>query len=987
MKKRLVRIAISLFALSVIPALLLIFAFGLPPQYGETFLGALPDKVAYLAQADTGKPRLIIVGGSSVAFGLRSDLLEDEFKTYSVVNMGMYAGLGSTVMLDITAQYLRPGDVVIFSPEQSEQTLSMYFNAEAMWQAADGDWALLSSVLPEFRPALLGQFPYFAAQKARFFLDNNAPSGDGIYARSSFNRWGDIRHGSREMNVMTGSCDPNMPIVFNEGLPTEDFISYLNGYAAMCAEKGAMLYYRFCPMNATAVSETERMKAPVYQDTLANRLSFPILGKVDTAILDATLFYDTNYHLNSTGAIINTIQLAKELKTELGMNPAVAIPMPEVPGIADTASYRGDDSDAGCFTYRSTGNGLQITGILQECTDKTHLILPTQYMGKPVTGFDSSAFAGNQTIETLVLQQNITVIEDGSFCECRSLARLMMQQPSPSQCIVGPGLLNGTNATIYVPMEILGVYKTNYFWSAHASRIHGSTSLAATLEVPKTEAAVKSLTSQRPETQEVAIRYEGNGGTLKSGDGTATTAVYSTSLLRVNTLQGTNVFTRDGYVQVSWNTKADGSGVSVGLGSRTDWLDGLVLYAQWLPETSAQAFSWTVQNGKAWITGYSGDEELCVIPSMLDGVPVRGIRSGAFENAPFKTLVLSPNLYTVEDHAFACCDVEEVYLYDSLYYIFDQSFTQCDALTTLHINAASPPVYSTSYYATFADKYDRLLSINGEKKLVLYSGSSTRFGYDSALLSQAFPAYRVANMGVYAYSNALPQLEIIRRHIAPGDVLLHAPEFDTLHNQFCEQNALDQHFYAMMEANYDMVSELDMRNYSSIFGSFFTYLGIRIDMPKLSYTDSPDHYDDEGNYSMGNTYNVYGDLIVHRPNGNRDTLLQYMRANYTSTPFTQDRLSALNQEYARFLGQGIDVLFTYSPRNRSSLTPESTPEARAELDALLRAELCIPVISDIEESLYSGVYFYQIDSHLSSEGVQIRTERIIQDLRPWLKDQ
>ncbi len=983
MKKRLVRIAFFLLALFAVPIALLILAFGLPPQYGETFLGEFPEKAALLEQAKG--PRIIIVGGSGVAFGLRSDLLENEFENYAVVNMGMYAGLGSTVMLDLTAQSLRPGDIVIFSPEQSEQTLSMYCNAEAMWQAADGNFALLAAVQPEFRQALLGQFPYFAAQKARFFRDKNAPSGDGIYARSSFNQWGDIRHGIREMNVMAGTYDPNMPIVFDAGLPTENFIAYINGYAAMCEENDVSLYYRFCPMNAAAVSETESMKATAYQNTLQTHLTFPILGRIETAILDSALFYDTNFHMNSTGAIINTIQLAKELKAALGLDEAVSIPMPEIPGMTDKTYYSGDDSDAACFTYTPNGDGWQITGLAEPCADKTDLILPTQYRGKPVIGFDAAAFAGNKTIETLWLQPNITAIEDNAFSGCISLKQLMIQQPSPSQCIVGKGLLNGTGADIIVPAKSLGLYKTNYFWSVHAARIHGSTGVSAVATIPNPTEEITPLQPSQSEAKTINIRYEANGGILLSGDGTAKTSSYEPGVSRVNTLQGTNVFMRHGYVQVSWNTKADGSGVSIGLGSRVARQDGLVLYAQWLPETSAQAFTWDVQNGKAWITGYDGDAALCVIPALLDGVPVRGVRKGAFQHASFETLVFSPNLYTIEADAFAFCAVEELYLYDSLYYIYDQSFHHCDALTSLHINAATPPVYSTSYYATFADKYDRLVSIQGQKKLVLYSGSSTRYGYDSAMLSQAYPAYQVANMGVYAYSNALPQLAIIRRHLAPGDVLLHAPEFDTLHNQFCEKNALDQHFFAMMEANYDMLADLDMRNYTTIFSSLCTYLGIRIDMPKLRYTDSPVHYDDEGNHYMRDTYNEYGDLILHRPNGKHDELLQHMRAAYTPAPFTAERLAALNREYQRFLTQGIDVLFTYSPRNRSSLTPESTPEARAALDALLRDTLCVPVISGIEESLYSGVYFYLIDNHLSSEGVQIRTERVIQNLQPWLK--
>ena len=119
---------------------LCLLAFGLQAQYGDTFLGELPCKVDALKKSE-GK-RIVVIGGSGVAFGQRSDLLEAELDGYTVVNFGMYAGLGSTVMLDLAESFIREGDIVIFSPEQSEQTLSMYFSPESMWQAADGRFEL-----------------------------------------------------------------------------------------------------------------------------------------------------------------------------------------------------------------------------------------------------------------------------------------------------------------------------------------------------------------------------------------------------------------------------------------------------------------------------------------------------------------------------------------------------------------------------------------------------------------------------------------------------------------------------------------------------------------------------------------------------------------------------------------------------------------------------------------------------------------------------
>ena len=46
----------------------------------------------------------------------------------------------------------------------------------------------------------------------------------------------------------------------------------------------------------------------------------------------------------------------------------------------------------------------------------------------------------------------------------------MLLGARPSDCRVGQGLLNGTDATVYVPPEALSRYRADYFWSVHASR-------------------------------------------------------------------------------------------------------------------------------------------------------------------------------------------------------------------------------------------------------------------------------------------------------------------------------------------------------------------------------------------------------------------------------------------------------------------------------------------------------------------------------------
>lgn len=978
MKALWLRVLSAFIVLMAAPVMLGVFAFCLPPQYGETFLGALKDKYNLLDNAPG--QRIVIIGGSGVAFGQRSDLLEAELPGYTVVNFGMYAGLGTTVMLELAQPLLQAGDVVIFSPEQSPQTLSDYFNAEAMWQAADGKPELLLQLDDRRWGSMVGAFPAFAAAKYRFFRDGAAPRPEGVYSRSAFNAHGDIVYDDRQKNIMMGGYDPNMLIDFAE-LPGADFLQVVNAFAEDCLLRGIRFFYRFAPMNRLAVHD-EALEA--YTAALREKLACPILGDPHDALMDAAWFYDTNFHLNESGAIMHTIALAEDIKAALGMHDQVAIAMPSMPtmdvGIG-LSTGSGAALASGDFLYEIVNGAIRLTGLSEAGAQQRQLTIPGTINGKAVTSFAPTVFAGNHWLEEVVIPASVTRIENGSFAGCTALERIILQQPAPEKCSVGEQLLAGTPSMVLVPQESVGAYMTNYFWSIHASRIMGT-------DMPDIAAAAvaPSPVPQEAASTQRIVTYHANGGQYKNSNDEVFTQPINNSHLRVNTAQGTRYLERDGYILVGWNTHADGSGTAVGLGSRIERADEMTLFAQWAKENPAEDFTYRTDRREVHITGYLGASAHCVVPAKIEGLPVRRIVSGAFQNAPIDTLVLPPSMTLVERNAFTGSTVREITLFDGLYGIYDESFADCRELTTLHIQAMVSPVYSASYFAAFADKYDWLLSIAQEKKIVLFSGSSGRYGYDSVALREAFPEFQIANMGVYAYTNAMPQLALIRPLMRPGDVLLSAPEFDTVNNQFCTTNRLDPHFWAMMEANYDAAAALDLRQYSGVFDSLCSYLTARTAMGSLDYSVSPASFDDDGHAVASPTYNQYGDYILPRLNAPKDELLQWGLADYTVDAFPQTVIEGLNDVYRRFLEDGVTVYFTYTPRNIRAITLESTLEARRILHSYLVDQLCVPVISDIEESLYPGTLFYLIDSHLSTEGVVIRTERIIEDLKKQFRE-
>ena len=84
MKKTLV--IISAILVIVLPlAMLLGLFFYLPPQYTNTFVGELDNKFDRLMEID--EPKIVIVGGSSVAFGTRRALRYNKGNIHSIFSI------------------------------------------------------------------------------------------------------------------------------------------------------------------------------------------------------------------------------------------------------------------------------------------------------------------------------------------------------------------------------------------------------------------------------------------------------------------------------------------------------------------------------------------------------------------------------------------------------------------------------------------------------------------------------------------------------------------------------------------------------------------------------------------------------------------------------------------------------------------------------------------------------------------------------------
>ena len=427
MDKRTVRriVATALAVILAEQVFFLICGFGLPVQFGDTFMGELKSK--YERLKETSGKRIVLVGGSGVAFDCDSALMDDFFPSYEIVNFGMYAGLGTKAVMDLSENYIHEGDIVILSPEQSEQTLSDYFNGEYMWQAADGAFGMLRNIKSENFETMLGNFPRFALEKLNYVMKGQKPQTDSIYQKKSFNTYGDIELDTCRENILPNGYDVNQKVRFTEDVVQPEFMDYMNDWAKRLEKKGAVVWYRYCPVNKLSVEDMDDLAA--YDVFLRQKLDFPVIGNPENSLMEAEWFFDTNFHLNQPGKEVNTVQLIRDMKAMLGDDRAVTVELPEKP-------------------HRTWGDVSAETRIW--------------------TAKDSETYQGE---ETIVIPENVTQIEDYAFSNCAGLKQIVLEQKDPSKCIVGQHLLDGTGAEILVPQMSVDSYKRNYFWSVYADRI------------------------------------------------------------------------------------------------------------------------------------------------------------------------------------------------------------------------------------------------------------------------------------------------------------------------------------------------------------------------------------------------------------------------------------------------------------------------------------------------------------------------------------
>ncbi|MCB8566679.1 hypothetical protein [Fusobacterium ulcerans] len=293
----------TLVSIVVIFFIFVIFMLGVilkvKSPHENTYLSSYLDKIKLIEKVEN--KRIIFIGGSNLAFGLDSSMIEKEFLGYKIINMGLHGGIGIKYLLEDCKKYLKKGDVLVIVPEY-ENFYNNGSGTSALWYILSLKKNLENIGIINFTRSL----PYLlTATKEILMTNENKEYGQNFsYDRRGFNRNGDYT----EHWKYKGKEKIKVDILPNSKI-TNSTINYLEKFIEQ-SRKREIKIILLPPVFQKSSYKINEEKIKEISNSLITK--FEVEPEVFS--YDDNLFFDTAYHLNRQGVDLRTKEIIKILK-------------------------------------------------------------------------------------------------------------------------------------------------------------------------------------------------------------------------------------------------------------------------------------------------------------------------------------------------------------------------------------------------------------------------------------------------------------------------------------------------------------------------------------------------------------------------------------------------------------------------------------------------------------------------------------------------
>ena len=269
-------------------------------------------KMGMLSKADR-TPSMILLGGSNVAFGFHSEMIE-EAMGISVINAGLHAGIGLKMIVDDCARYLQKGDILVLSPEMDH-----FFGRTAYGEHALAFLYFLDPAnytpllnLQQWLTVFKNSINYIVHNRLALMTNSDNKEQTDVYHASSFNQYGDVvwhwNHPSPNKYQSTRKEQKELSSV------NQDYFNYLVNQLQNLESKGVRIIM-YPPAMSNSCYENNRLAINWIERAFAKK-GYPFICPHTRTVYPDSLMYDNDYHCQKEGAERHTQTLILILSQE-----------------------------------------------------------------------------------------------------------------------------------------------------------------------------------------------------------------------------------------------------------------------------------------------------------------------------------------------------------------------------------------------------------------------------------------------------------------------------------------------------------------------------------------------------------------------------------------------------------------------------------------------------------------------------------------------
>ena len=304
----------------LITVVLFLFIYGIRrvdldfnPSSKNAYLASIIDKMHLLYSVPS--PRLLLMSGSSMAFGVDSDLLTKELGI-PVINASLHIMLGSRFMMDELKATVREGDIVLITLEYVVTSKGI---CEDKLETSDfyppaKDWIHFTSFSEEIGAYAVHSLTDFKLLIGEGWSGTRRKPIDikdttSVFFRKCFAKNGDMIGHLNNPQPKFEVPEISFDVEFSKQ------IQDLNDFENFAKQKGVTVFFTF-PSYIESGYEKNMLVIKKIEQQFRDKLNFPILGSPENSVMDDNFFFDNAFHLNAKGRKIFSSRLVQLLEQE-----------------------------------------------------------------------------------------------------------------------------------------------------------------------------------------------------------------------------------------------------------------------------------------------------------------------------------------------------------------------------------------------------------------------------------------------------------------------------------------------------------------------------------------------------------------------------------------------------------------------------------------------------------------------------------------------